>query len=395
MDSIRDFTTATGRGQSEYKGEVKPMKASQVTPSPIHSSGVARVYIEGLHDSFIPTAEEVLEDGTEEQAAIANDCLGLVNTNIPTQGMATGNNGSELHLTVHAGSNKARGGVWNNSVVSHLRQEGPAQAPGSFSSGGIGSGNFGIANQNWGSGSPVGASTGLGATGKRGKFIQTANRQIGQVKHVVLHVTQGSDREGAAQGIINWFARGPTGAYEWKNKETGETITNPPCADVIRVDGMLNDKLVCKRGEVNTKRTTSIHYATDKGGNVVQGGEEKDIAWHVDRRYNSISIGIEMCGFSQNGPGEGFGGLYSRMYPELHLETVAKLVAEICHRWKLPANRDVIVGHEELAPGQKIGPGANIGKTEFGKRYGKDTGNYWNWSDFMSRVKKHYQGGMT
>ncbi len=160
MDSIREFTTSEGRGQSEYVAELRPMKATQQGPSPIHSSGVARTYIKGLHDSFIPTHEEMTGDdeATEQMAAIANDCLGLVNTGMPTEGMPVGSNGAQLYLSVHAGSNSSRGGVWNAGVVSHLRSEGlatPNSVPGES---GVGAGGFKMANLNFTGGSAGSAS---------------------------------------------------------------------------------------------------------------------------------------------------------------------------------------------------------------------------------------------
>ena len=226
--------------------------------------------------------------------------------------------------------------------------------------------------------------------GKVGLNVKPADRQKGDIKYIVLHVTQGATGSSAAQSIINWFAKGPTGSYKWKNSSTGETIKNPPCEEVLKVDGMIPDNGVCRDGVLNEKKSTSIHYAVDQGGNAIQGAQEKDICSHAGSGYNGNSIGIEMCGKSQDGPGKGSGGKYSQMYNDQLLNACAKLCAQICKRWDLKPNRDTIIGHEEIYPAGKIGPGATIGKTDFGKKYGQDTGNYWNWADFIAILNKHY-----
>ena len=140
QDSIKNFACAKDRGQSEYPADLCPMRGSQLGPSPIHSSGVARAYVRGLHDSFIPHSNELVadEEATDEMAAIANECIAVVNTNMPSQGMPVGTNGAQLNLTVHANSNGSRGGVWNNSAMSHLRAEGPAGVPSMNGASGVG-----------------------------------------------------------------------------------------------------------------------------------------------------------------------------------------------------------------------------------------------------------------
>lgn len=231
--------------------------------------------------------------------------------------------------------------------------------------------------------------TGFLYPGKRGMNVREANRKPGDIKLIVLHGSQGPSGPGRARGLINWFHTGPAGTYKWTSP-SGDVIQNPPCEDVLRSGAGLPDKTICKNGKVRTNRNTSIHYCVDGGGEVVQGAAEKDIAQHSGGTRNKISIGIEMVGFPQNGPGKGSGGIYSEMYNDELLNATAKLCAGICKRWNLQPTRQVLIGHEDFNPKGKIGPGATIGITKKGKEYGKDTGNYWNWKDFLERTKRFY-----
>ena len=386
-DEQIDSTNNSLNGKSQHIVEIVPMKATGQSPYSTQGSQVFRGYIHGLHDNFVPHHSEM----DSEKAAIANDLCPVMNTNSPGEGAPVASNGSFLFGETVASSTSVKGGVATRGITRHIR--GGVESHCGFPTSGAGGGNFSISSLDFGNGQQFGGGGAVAPPGRTGKHIIPADRKVGDIKHIVLHVTQGSNKDGAAKAVIDWFARGPTGSYRWKNKETGKTIKGPKCEDVIRVDGSLNDRMVCKDGIVEKLVSTSIHWATDKGGNVVQGGEEKDIAQHAGGTYNRKSIGIEMCGKSQDGPGEGSGGMYSRMYTDAHLEAVAKLCADICHRWSLQPNRTTIIGHEEISPGAKIGPGENIGKTDFGKKYGQDTGNYWNWGDFMQRVKRYYDQG--
>ena len=134
------------------------------------------------------------------------------------------------------------------------------------------------------------------------------------VKHIVLHSTDGRAGPGSAERTINRFAKGPTLSYRWKNKNTGKVIKNPPCADVIAVDGEIPHGTIChpERKKVEKPVKTSIHYAVDGGGAIIQGLQEKDIGYHTGGGYNSKSIGIEMCGKPSKGPEKAQEGFMQR-----------------------------------------------------------------------------------
>jgi len=188
-----------------------------------------------------------------------------------------------------------------------------------------------------------------------------------EINKIILHVTMGGAGEGKANDTIRYFA------------------------------GRIGNEVS------SGQRKVSVHYAIDQNGTIVQGVEEKDIAQHA-KGANSDSIGIEMTGNpgiddgteesrklggrAGNWPpgatgtsaGKGYGGLYAGMYTEELIEGVAKLCAEICDRYNIEINRQNIIGHEDLRPGQKWGPGDSLNR-----KYGETT--YWNWDDFITRVK--------
>ena len=197
-----------------------------------------------------------------------------------------------------------------------------------------------------------------------------------EIKYVVLHSTAGATGSGRAQSTIKRMAGQPT--LSWTDKKTGKK--NPPCSDY---PSGLPHGTICHptRNKVEEPVRTSIHYAVDQGGAVIQGVLEKDVANHV-RGYNKTSIGIEMTGHPKTGPRKGYGGIYAEMYTETLLDKTAQLVANICKNNNLPINRNVIKGHEELDPARRHDPGASYGS------------GYWDWPDFMKRVKQYYDGDL-
>ncbi len=64
---------------------------------------------------------------------------------------------------------------------------------------------------------------------------------------------------------------------------------------------------------------------------------------------NTYSIGIEH---------EGIGGV---PWPQVQVEASARLVADICHRHKIPIDRNHVVGHHEIYAGHDCpGPGCPL-----------------------------------
>ncbi|MGV9008768.1 N-acetylmuramoyl-L-alanine amidase [Brevundimonas sp.] len=98
----------------------------------------------------------------------------------------------------------------------------------------------------------------------------------------------------------------------------------------------------------------SAHYVVDEDGSMLKLVPEERRAWHAGRGVwlgetdcNAASIGIEIVN-----PGHEFG---YRDFPEVQIDAVISLIADIRTRWTIPDNR--IIAHSDLAPERKQDPG--------------------------------------
>ncbi len=98
----------------------------------------------------------------------------------------------------------------------------------------------------------------------------------------------------------------------------------------------------------------SAHYVVDEDGSILKLVPEERRAWHAGRGVwlgetdcNAASIGIEIVN-----PGHEFG---YRDFPEVQVDAVISLIADIRTRWTIPDNR--IIAHSDLAPERKQDPG--------------------------------------
>ena len=85
-------------------------------------------------------------------------------------------------------------------------------------------------------------------------------------------------------------------------------------------------------------------------------------------------------------------GFLQRNTDDTMIDATAKLCAEICKRWQLSPDGSVIIGpYEKIDPRRRTDPGAtlNPGKGDV------PAGNYWDWDDFLARVRGYYSGGLT
>lgn len=121
----------------------------------------------------------------------------------------------------------------------------------------------------------------------------TKGRQETTIDRVVVHVADGS-----YAGTLAWFA-------------------DPACS-------------------------TSAHYTVATDGRVGQSVQEEDTAWHAGLwPMNLRSIGIEHEGQPSRGPWTP---------SDAQLQASAALVAAICQRYSIPADREHIIGHSEVIP---------------------------------------------
>ncbi|MFC4636714.1 N-acetylmuramoyl-L-alanine amidase [Deinococcus hohokamensis] len=145
-----------------------------------------------------------------------------------------------------------------------------------------------------------------------------------KIDRVVIHVA-----EGTYSGTLNWF----------RNPEAG----------------------------------VSAHYTVAKDGRVGQSVSEANTAWHAGTvpdgqpDMNPRSIGIE------------HEGKQDPQHPwqptAVQLDATARLVAEICNRHHIPADRQHIIGHNEVFPGRVAR--ANC------------PGKGWPWDEFLARVSQY------
>lgn len=105
----------------------------------------------------------------------------------------------------------------------------------------------------------------------------------------------------------------------------------------------------------------ATHYIVSQGGTVTQLIRELDVAFHAgNRKYNERSVGIEHEGFVDR-PQDFTGAMYVAS---------ARLTADICRRYDIPADREHVMGHSEV-------PGADH----------TDPGPHWDWDRYMTLVR--------
>ncbi len=110
----------------------------------------------------------------------------------------------------------------------------------------------------------------------------------------------------------------------------------------------------------------SAHYTVrSSDGFIGQSVHEEDIAWHAGNwTYNETSIGIEHEGHVSQ----------PSWFTDVMYRSSARLTAHLCEKYRIPIDRQHIVGHNEV-------PGATH----------TDPGPHWNWTKYM-RLIRGYAG---
>lgn len=103
---------------------------------------------------------------------------------------------------------------------------------------------------------------------------------------------------------------------------------------------------------------TAAHYLVSKDGDVLQMVEDEKKCWHANA-YNSRSIGIEHEGHAAD-----------KVFPDEMLQASAKVVAALLRKYNLPADRDHVIGHNEVPGATHTDPGPN-----------------WPWERYMAMVR--------
>ena len=127
----------------------------------------------------------------------------------------------------------------------------------------------------------------------------------------------------------------------------------PPDMLVLHYTGMQTAEAAIAR-LCDPEAKVSAHYVVDEDGSILKLVPEERRAWHAGRGVwlgetdcNAASIGIEIVN-----PGHEFG---YRDFPEVQVDAVISLIADIRTRWTIPDNR--IIAHSDLAPERKEDPG--------------------------------------
>jgi N-acetylmuramoyl-L-alanine amidase len=127
----------------------------------------------------------------------------------------------------------------------------------------------------------------------------------------------------------------------------------PPDMLVLHYTGMQTAEAAIAR-LCDPEARVSAHYVVDEDGSILKLVPEERRAWHAGRGVwlgetdcNAASIGIEIVN-----PGHEFG---YRDFPEVQVDAVISLIADIRTRWTIPDNR--IIAHSDLAPDRKQDPG--------------------------------------
>ncbi|MFF9243079.1 N-acetylmuramoyl-L-alanine amidase [Streptomyces sp. NPDC014801] len=106
----------------------------------------------------------------------------------------------------------------------------------------------------------------------------------------------------------------------------------------------------------------AAHYIVRKDGRVTQMIRELDVAFHAgNREYNERSVGIEHEGFVDR-PQDFTDAMYAAS---------ARLTAGICRRYRIPVDREHIIGHVEV-------PGTDH----------TDPGPHWDWERYLGLVRR-------
>ncbi len=93
----------------------------------------------------------------------------------------------------------------------------------------------------------------------------------------------------------------------------------------------------------------SAHYGVGKDGTVLQYVEEDKKAWHAGR-VNNPTFKLYKQGINPNLYTIGIEneGQDLQYAPELQVETLCKLIKDICLRYSIPMDRDHIIGHFQI-----------------------------------------------
>lgn len=127
-----------------------------------------------------------------------------------------------------------------------------------------------------------------------------------------------------------------------------------------------------QQGKATRPVPTAAHYVISRAGDVCQMVPDDKKCFHANS-YNSRSIGIEhearVSPWSVR-PGKA-PPFPVNDFPDVMLDASARVVAALCKKYSIPADRQHIIGHNEVPDASHTDPGA------------------FPWEAYMARVAEH------
>lgn len=187
------------------------------------------------------------------------------------------------------------------------------------------------------------------------------------------------DEEGSEDELRGFTPSGPGEVSGSQFVEAGPVAFQRGRPGLVRYV-VIHDIEGSARSAVNTFRRAggeaSAHYVISATGEVIQMVKERDIANHAFHSVlNAYAIGIEHEGFS------------TKPYAPAVYDASARAVAEIVKRYRIPIDREHIVGHHQVPKtDEQATPCPIDAKTCGGKSGHIDPGPAWDWAGYMQKV---------
>lgn len=205
-----------------------------------------------------------------------------------------------------------------------------------------------------------------------------ASQETSSGEDITLEPQEGAETPQlrTAQAAADYSGATYYGAYSGNYSNASRPSSNPINKIIIHVvQGSWSSAINWFQ---DSRAGVSAHYTVrSSDGFIGQSVREEDIGYHAGYwSYNQTSIGIEH---------EGYVSDPSRWFTDAMYRSSARLSAHLCKKYKIPIDRNHIIGHFEV-PGCS-GPGGGSGCHT-------DPGSGWNWTKYMDLVRS-YAGAST
>ena len=128
----------------------------------------------------------------------------------------------------------------------------------------------------------------------------------------------------------------------------------------------------------NRRAHAAANYVVGRDGQIAYMVPDDEIAWHAGNGYvNAHSIGVENEGYVA----------VDGMFPDAEYRASARLVASLLRRYRIPADRRHVIGHNQVPDPFHRGLFG-------GWAHHTDPGAYWDWTRYMTYVRD-YRAGRT